>query len=224
MRVIVFLGPSLAWEDARKALSGAEYLPPAARGDIIRAAEAGAKAIALIDGVFYQQAAVSHREILKAMELGSKVFGGSSMGALRASELDIYGMVGVGTIYEWYKSGKIRSDDEVALAFHPESLKPLSEPLVNIRATLEKALASGMINQQEHESILIAAKEVPFQLRNYPRILQKAIRLGLSSTRAGEILELIKNVRTDLKREDAIKVLERIREWGMVENADSWVK
>jgi len=213
MRVVVFLGPSLAWDEARKVLSGAEYLPPAARGDIIRVAEAGAELIALIDGVFYQQAAVSHREILKAMEGGTKVFGGSSMGALRASELDVYGMVGIGTIYEWYKSGKIRSDDEVALAFHPESLKPLSEPLVNIRATLEKALASGAINQQEHDSILAASKEVPFQLRNYPRILQRAVRLGISSIRAGEILELIKGVRRDLKREDAIKVLERIREW-----------
>ncbi len=207
------MGPSLEREEARKVLSDAEYLPPAARGDIIGTAEAGAEVIALIDGVFYQQAAVSHREILKAMEMGAKVFGGSSMGALRASELDVYGMVGIGTIYEWYKSGRIRSDDEVAVAFHPESLKPLSEPLVNIRATLEKALASGAINQQEHDSILAASKEVPFQLRNYPRILQRAVRSGISSIRAGEILELIKGVRRDLKREDAIKVLERIREW-----------
>lgn len=212
MRAVVFLGPSLEWDIARKLLSDAEYLPPAARGDIIRVAESGAKVIALIDGVFYQQAAVSHREILRAIEGGSKVFGGSSMGALRASELDVYGMVGIGTIYEWYKSGKIRSDDEVALAFHPESLRPLSEPLVNVRATLERALASGMITQQEHDSILVAAKEVPFQLRNYTRILQRAVRGGLSSTRAGEILELMKKTRVDLKREDAIKVLERIRD------------
>ncbi|RWX73843.1 MAG: hypothetical protein Metus_0622 [Candidatus Methanosuratincola subterraneus] len=208
--MIVFLGPSLPWEEARRVLSDAEYLPPAARGDIARAAGAGAEAIALIDGVFYQQAAVSHREILKALEDGVKVFGGSSMGALRASELDVYGMIGVGTIYGWYKSGKIRSDDEVALAFHPESFKPLSEPLVNIRATLAKALVSGIIAQEEHDLILAAAKEVPFQLRNYTRILQSAVHRGLSSKRAGEILEPIKGVRVDLKREDAIKVLERV--------------
>ncbi len=213
MRVVVFLGPSLTWEEARRILSDAEYLPPAARGDIIRAAEAGANAIALIDGVFYQQAAVSHREILKAMDIGAKVFGGSSMGALRASELDVYGMVGIGTIYEWYKSGKIRSDDEVALAFHPENLRPISEPLVNVRATLEKARSSGHITQEELEIILVAAKEVPFQLRNYARILQRAVRGGLCSLRAGEILELLKKVRTDLKKEDAIKVLEGIKEW-----------
>lgn len=212
MRVVVFLGPSLPWEEARRILFDAEYLPPAARGDVLRVAESGAKAIALIDGVFYQQAAVSHREILKAMEAGSKVFGGSSMGALRASELDVYGMVGIGTIYEWYKAGKIRSDDEVALAFHPESLRPISEPLVNVRATLEKALSSGLITQKEHDSILIAAKDVPFQLRNYTRILQRAVHGGLSSTRAGEMLELLKKVRIDLKREDAIKVLKRISE------------
>ncbi|MBC7120212.1 MAG: TfuA-related McrA-glycine thioamidation protein [Candidatus Methanosuratus sp.] len=212
MKVVIFLGPSLPHEEAQRILSDAEYRPPAARGDIMRAAAGEAEVIALIDGVFYQQAAVSHREILHAIGKRIKVFGGSSMGALRASELDVYGMIGIGTVYEWYKAGKIRSDDEVALAFHPGDFRPLSEPLVNIRATLEQALASGGITQQEHDAVLTAAKDVPFQLRNYPRILQRAVHGGISGTRAGEILDLIKRMRVDLKREDATKVLERIKE------------
>ncbi len=85
------------------------------------------------------------REILNALEGGIKVVGGSSMGALRASELDVYGMVGVGKIYRWYKEGAINSDDEVALVFHPETGRALSEPLVNIRATLEILHSKGMI-------------------------------------------------------------------------------
>jgi len=36
-------------------------------------------------------------------------------------------------IYELYKQGGLVSDEEVALIFEPESFKPLSEPMVNIR-------------------------------------------------------------------------------------------
>jgi hypothetical protein len=46
------------------------------------------------------RAAVGHREIISALKAGVCVVGGSSMGALRASELDSYGMIGVGRIYE----------------------------------------------------------------------------------------------------------------------------
>ncbi len=64
---------------------------------------------------------------------GVTVVGGCSMGALRASELDTYGMIGVGRIYRWYRDGVAESDDEVAVTFHPDTLEPLSVPLVNMR-------------------------------------------------------------------------------------------
>ena len=44
-----------------------------------------------------------------------EVFGASSMGALRASELDTLGMTGIGYCYEQYATGTIDSDDEVAV-------------------------------------------------------------------------------------------------------------
>jgi hypothetical protein len=50
--LVVFLGPSLEAETARKILD-AEYRPPASRGDIFRAVVEGAKIIGLIDGVFF---------------------------------------------------------------------------------------------------------------------------------------------------------------------------
>jgi hypothetical protein len=103
-KVVVFLGPSLDVETA-KGILDAEYKPPAARGDIFMAVKEGARIIGLIDGVFFQACAIAHREILYALENGVKVIGASSMGALRASELDLYGMEGVGTIYTQYKNG-----------------------------------------------------------------------------------------------------------------------
>jgi hypothetical protein len=53
------------------------------------------------------------------MEQGVHVFGAASMGALRAAEMHSLGMVGIGTIFQWYRDGKIVADDEVAVRHGP---------------------------------------------------------------------------------------------------------
>lgn len=212
MRAVVFLGPSMEQSEARSILPVADYLPPAGRGDIAAAAKKGYDAIGLVDGVFYQRAAVAPREILNAIEEGIKVVGGSSMGALRASELDAYGMEGVGKIYLWYRDGVINADDEVALVFHPETYRALSEPLVNIRATLEALRSKCMVAPGEEDLLIRAAKETPFQLRNFTRTVQTGITLGLDKKAAVRLLRLMEENRVDQKREDAREVLRRVKE------------
>ncbi|MEM3365278.1 MAG: TfuA-related McrA-glycine thioamidation protein [Candidatus Methanomethyliaceae archaeon] len=211
MRIVVFLGPSLPVEEAKKILDDAEYRPPAGRGDVAGAVDEGFEVIGLVDGVFYQKTAVSHREILYALKKGVTVVGGASIGALRACELDVYGMIGVGKIYRWYKEGIISADDEVAVAFHPNTYQPLSEPLVNIRATLDALISRGMISKVEGEIIIKSAKEIPFHLRNYSRIIQKAID-KLGRDKAKIILEMLRKEKVDQKWIDAIEVLKKIRE------------
>ena len=94
--LIVFLGPSLPSSETRR-IARCTVLPPARQGDIWRALiEHRPRAIALIDGVFESQPSVWHGEILDALDSGVRVFGASSMGALRAAELQAFGMVGVG--------------------------------------------------------------------------------------------------------------------------------
>src|SRR5512137_2571154 len=158
-KIIVFLGPSLEKTAAEKILS-AHYLPPAKRGDLLAAVQDGATIIGLIDGVFHQESAVAHREILAAIKHGVKVIGASSMGALRAAEMDTLGMVGIGKIYRMYKSGELESDDEVALVFDPESGLALSEPLINIRCTLKRARDTGVISQAVHDALLSSARSL----------------------------------------------------------------
>jgi hypothetical protein len=208
--VVVFLGPSLETERARKLLD-AEYRPPASRGDIFKAVKEGAKIIGLIDGVFFQACAIAHREILYALEKGVKVVGASSMGALRASELDIYGMEGIGRIYEQYKNGELVSDDEVALLFEPESLEPLSEPLVNMRYNLERAEERGIITNEVKEKIVDIARALYYPERVYERILSDA--KGVVDQKMLEQLKtFLRAEKSDLKREDAIAALKRIKE------------
>lgn len=208
-RIVVFLGPSLPADRARKILE-ADYLPPAKRGDIYRAAKEGADIICLIDGVFFQECSVAHKEILDALQMGVEVLGASSMGALRASEMDVYGMEGVGEIYRAYKQGDLISDDEVALIFDPLEFEPLSEPLVNIRHNLEIALQRGIIEQAEREVLLHAAQSLYFPKRSYEAMI-KACQERISPGVLRRFQEFINEERRDLKGEDAIAALKRVR-------------
>lgn len=205
--IVVFLGPSLPVDKAKQILD-AEYLPPAKRGDIYGAAQKGADVICLIDGVFFQECSVAHKEVLYALERGSRVLGASSMGALRASELDIYGMEGVGEIYKAYKRGDLVCDDEVALIFDPFTFEPISEPLVNIRHNLRIAMEKGVIDEPSGKAIFDAAKSLYFPQRTYEKIM-KACEGRVQEEQLESFRAFINNERRDLKMEDAVLALER---------------
>ena len=208
--IVVFLGPSCERSVAREVLP-AVYLPPAARGDLTSAASCGARIITLIDGVFFQESAVGHREILSALSQGIRVIGASSMGALRAAELDTLGMEGVGLIYRLYRDGILVSDDEVALIYDPETFFPLSEPLINIRCTLRKARESGIITDEEATVLLATARSLYFPERTYSLICQNAGK-SLSEDTCRRFLEFAGAHAVDQKREDALAALRRTRE------------
>jgi hypothetical protein len=213
-RIIVFLGPSLE-RDAAEAILPAEYRPPAKRGDLLRAVQDGAEIIGLIDGVFHQESAVAHREILTAIKKGVRVVGASSMGALRAAEMDTLGMTGIGDVYRMYKSGELVSDDEVALVFDPETGFSLSEPLVNIRFTLREAERQGILTPQDHATLLSAAQSVFYPQRTYGRIVSAAGAAIDQETRE-RFLTWVKLHAVDQKRNDAVAALEYIR--GMTQS------
>jgi len=208
-KTIVFLGPSLDRTSAEKILP-AEYRLPAKRGDILAAVDAGATIIGLIDGVFHQDSAVAHREILTAVKRGVVVVGASSMGALRAAEMHTLGMIGIGKIYQMYKEGTLISDDEVALVFDPISGYALSEPLVNIRCTLKRAETAGIITAADHAAFLAAARSVFYPQRTYPKIVSVAGGVIDVDTRE-RFLAYTESTPADQKREDAIAALEYIR-------------
>lgn len=209
-RITVFLGPSLDRKTAEGILA-ATYLPPAKRGDLLAAIDNGSTIICLIDGVFHQESAVAHREILHALKKGIQVIGSSSMGALRAAEMDTFGMVGIGEIYQMYKNGELESDDEVALIFDPVTFTALSEPLINIRCTLKRAKEKGIINQSAHDTLLKAARSIFYPQRTYTRIFSVAGDL-LDATTRKEFLSWLNIGQCDQKRDDAIAALRYIQQ------------
>lgn len=208
--IVVFLGPSLDRDHAGRLLP-ATFFPPAKRGDITAAAAGGARIITLIDGVFFQNDAVGHREILDAITEGIHVIGASSMGALRAAELEVLGMEGVGEIFCLYRDGVLTSDDEVALIYDPETFLPLSEPLINIRCTLRKAEEAGALCHDTAELLLETARSLYFPERTWEAIMARA-EDRISRDEWERLPAVLSRFMVDKKREDAVLALERTRE------------
>ncbi|WP_235282989.1 TfuA-related McrA-glycine thioamidation protein [Methanosarcina sp. 1.H.T.1A.1] len=210
-RAVIFTGNSISHEDAKKILR-ANYQPPVRRFQLEKFVQQGYKVMGIIDGIFFDRAAVGHREIISALNAGVKVVGGASMGALRASELDTHGMTGVGKVYEWYRDGVIESDDEVAVSTNPDTFEPISVPLVNIRETLKAALATGLISEKEHDGLLELAINTYYPDRSYLGLTKEGTKKGLiQEEKRKSLLDFCINSEVDLKRQDAVLVLETVK-------------
>jgi len=205
--IVVFIGPSLPLDAAKKILI-ADYRPPVARGDIKTLLRDPPHIIGIIDGVFHQQPAVSHREILQALEAGVIVVGGASMGALRSAELDEEGMKGIGTVYQYYKDGVIESDDDVAIVFNPETYEQLSEALVSMRYNFQIAEQEGLISHEDFTTLYNTAKTIFYPQRTYAKVFLES---GLDQTKIDSLQSFLKHKGLDIKTQDAKAVLEYIK-------------
>jgi hypothetical protein len=215
MKPVVYTGTSISHSDAIKILD-ADYRPPVRRHDITRILKYSPEIIGIIDGIFFDSAAVAHREIIEAIKSGVTVVGGASMGALRASELDSYGMIGVGRIYEMYRDGIIESDDEVAVTFDGETNEPLSIPLVNIRFTVKAALDAGILREEQATAFMDTARKTFYPDRNYRNIFSECEKNGIiESSLKKNLLDFFNTNQVDVKRQDAVLVLEKIKELSL---------
>lgn len=217
MTAYVFLGPSLPLQEARTILPEAVFLPPARQGDIWRIAEFGKpRVIGLVDGYFECVPSVWHKEVLWALSQRIAVVGASSMGALRAAELDGFGMVGVGRIYEAYRDGilapytndSFEDDDEVAIVHGPpESGYLASDAMVNIRSTVAKAADEGVISPFARDALVRIAKGLFYKDRSYGALLGRAEKVSALAGPVSALKSWLPSGRVDQKRDDARDLL-----------------
>jgi hypothetical protein len=210
--VTVFVGPTVTVADARAVLD-ADYRPPAARGDVYRAAQKRPIAIGIVDGYFERVLSVWHKEILWAMAQGIHVFGSASIGALRAAELAPFGMVGVGDVFAALRSRALEDDDEVAVAHAPVELgyRALSEAMVNLRATLVRAEAEKIISPSTRAALERLGKAEFYPDRSYPMLLRRGREASLPEVELGALAAWLPTGRIDQKRDDALAMLRRLR-------------
>ena len=211
MPSVVFTGPSLGAERAQQLLPGARILGPAQCGDVYRATRLRPRAIVLIDGYFDQRLSVWHKELLFALSRGIRVYGAASMGALRAAELDGYGMLGHGAVYAQYQRGELEDDDEVAVAHEDQGhgYRRTSDALVDIRATLAEALAAQRIELEQHAALIHASKLRFYPERRFESAMQQVEQQ--QGTRLSQLRAWFEqHGLTEQKRADAEGVLQRV--------------
>jgi hypothetical protein len=213
----VFAGPTLSPREVLARLPEAVVSGPVKFGDVYRAARQRPTAIAIIDGYFERVPATWHKEILWAMSEGVHVFGSSSMGALRAAELCDFGMVGVGSIFEAFRDLELEDDDEVAVAHGAEDtgFLAVSEAMVNIRATLRRAAAEGVLSSASAEALTKFAKGTFYAQRCYPVLLEAGADAGLDSSELGRLRVWVQAGRVDQKRADAEQLLDQLKAWQL---------
>lgn len=197
----VFCGPSLPLEE-RTAHPNVTYLAPAARYDVLRAAKEY-DAVLLIDGVFHHDLAPSPKECYEALT-HARMFGASSMGALRAAECAPYGFTPLGAIANWFARDVIDGDDEVAVLTHPKTHDSLSIPLVNVRFAAWLAYRRGLLTSSERDELVRASREVFYMDRTWEDVIElapAAVRDSFASIALNQ---------GDLKRHDARFALRRV--------------
>ena len=208
---IVFLGPSLNLEKAKKVIN-ADFRPPAKKGDFIKLSMMSETSIViLIDGVFLQDYPPTPIEVFQVIRKNNfKVYGASSIGALRAVELEKFGMKGIGKIFELYRNNIINSDDEIAVTFDSE-YNLISEAMIDIRYNIFLAWKNKIINNETKKIMVKLAKSIYFPYRTYDYIIEKAIDLFPSKRESFLTFKnYIVNYRVSLKETDALKTLQYV--------------
>ena len=212
---VIFLGPSLSHEKARKVFD-ADYRPPAKKGDFLRlAADPNVRMVGFVDGVFLQDYPPTPIEVYQlARKEGVLLAGAASLGALRAVELEKFGMVGIGKIFELYKTGRVDADDEVAVTFAPEGDYRLqSEAMIDIRYNVFLARKKQVIGKKTKIALAKVAKETYFPHRNYAHIIEET--KNRHPALAGEIDSFggyIASNRKSRKEIDAMRLVEYLKE------------
>lgn len=197
--MIVFAGPSVS-NDLRARYAMLDWRAPAVAGDFHRLLDAPPAKVLLIDGLFDERASVKHKEALFLMAAGTRLYGASSMGALRAAELASFGMIPLGVIAAAYCEERLVGDDEVALIHGDEKIdfRPVSVPMVEVRATLCRALRTGMIDPQIARRLRSCWHDIHYVDRDWPAMLASA-----NGVTERDLLEAVAALHVPLKRHDA---------------------
>ena len=213
-KIIVFAGPSLHNIDEQLVESSKVLVyPPVKRGDISSLTAAFPPGnIAIVDGIFHSYPAVGHAEMLTAVGKGWNIWGLSSMGAIRACEMQRLGVRGFGEVYRRFTQDPEMSDDEVTLLHQAQApYLPISEPLVHIREFLKHCQAKGHITPNQAQSTAHTLKHMWYGYRTLSRLREEMVKLAVPKDRIDILFSDFSQHR--VKTKDLIDFL-KLRPWA----------
>lgn len=212
MKIIVFSGPSLG-EIPNINNDDIIWLPPAGQGDFLSAVHRLKPDVAvIIDTLIWPHTTVWHKEIIWALSKGVRVIGTAAVGALRAAELSFCGMKGWGQVYDQAAAGNLEDDAEVFCIWekNDSGYKRLTEPLVNIRATLDTSKVKTILTMEERTVFFKTAQQIYYKNRTFNTIKEAMAADGMSVKSAESILSCVQEYYVDVQLNDAIETLKQI--------------
>jgi hypothetical protein len=197
--VTLFAGPSAyALPAAVLASIDIEVLPPARRDDIRRLVDGATKpgVMVLCDGVFQSVPAVSHAELCLALDRGWKLWGVSSIGAIRAHEMRHEGMRGFGYVHSQFSRHADFTDDELCLLHLPmPPFQPITHTLVDVRFALERTGRALGISRGSQAELISRLRELWFGDRTVERIREMLIDRGQAPGVADQLIAWLNRYR-----------------------------
>jgi len=172
---IVFVGGSLNKKDVetyKRKNQEVVFTKPAEQGDFFAVILENYKNVLLFDAYFYQKYSCTTLELLIAMQEGVNIIGSSSVGAMRAIELDNYGMIGSGYVYEYFKKQEIKPYHIVAQTYDNEDQK-ITIPLVEVIYFLGLASKQKIITKNIYKKLLSIANNIHFTCLSYPYFFKR---------------------------------------------------
>lgn len=204
MTIHVFAGPSLAGSTVLE-LDGVCHHAPIAHGDLYRLRPGAGDVVLIVDGIYQHTAPVRHKEILDLHAAGVPIYGTASLGALRAVEHLDTGMTGLGTVFGWYRDGRLISDADVALTHGDADVefRAFTHALVSILSVADRLAADGRLEQAEASEVVELARSVHFSMRGKSALLAAARERDLAEPMRLVVDELRADRLGDIKRIDA---------------------
>lgn len=221
MSIRLFSGLSLSELEAKKIIPQIDFQPPIRRGDIEKCISDKVQVCVIVDGVFLQEPAITPSEIMEGIRSGMKIYGSSSMGALRASELKNYGMIGHGRVFEEICKTNYFRDDFLGQGFDSTNRETFSFPYLDIKYSCESLQEDGFLSASDLKIILETMEKIHFSKRCIPELYQVIKQQNASNSQLLEKIKDLPNRLVSTKKSDAksllnlvLNDLRKIKEWN----------
>jgi TfuA protein len=111
-------------------------------------------------------------------------------------------MRGCGWVYQAFRDGRIFGTEEIAVLYDPQSLCPLTIPLVTVRFCLDHFVSRGVIGNREVDCAMSTLKAVGLENRTQKEIAMRLAGMPIAK-RIGEEENAFIHPIYDIKAHDA---------------------
>lgn len=211
IKIKIYTGLSLERRHVASILPNAIVAGPIERRQIHDDIAKGVNVLGIVDGKFYQSLAVSPAELRDALRCGIRVYGSSSLGALRAVELERFGMIGCGEIFEHIRATPAFRDDKLGQLFFDQKGANATLPFIDLFFAVDALVAQKKLTKKIGDAVIAIYEDMYFEDRSWPE-LQRRLEHQFPKREWAPIVEAFGNTAQTQKRKDGMVLLRRIRD------------